>query len=262
MNQCSLFFYLVRAGFRRALAQRELLAGKVFFLFVILAVFTFVWRAVVGSGFKSSVSSESYVWYLLVGELSLLTVPNIFREMRDEIQSGDVIGKVLRPVWYPIYALGDVIGGTLGSLAVMAPCGALFVFFVSGGGPDDSMGFIASLLLAPLAASIVACLYVLIGLLALWLVDVSAIQWIVSKSFFVFGGLLVPLHLYPDWFHWSAKFTPFYPAVYGNARQVFGFSGAWLMRECLLLHLWLGLILFAIWAVNRKLIRVLNVGGG
>ena len=144
----------------------------------------------------------------------------------------------------------------------MAPCGALFVYFVSGAGPDDSVGLAMSILCAPFAAAIIACLYVLIGLLALWLVDVSAIQWIVSKSFFVFGGLLVPLHLYPEWFQRIAECTPFYSAVYGNARQVFGFSTAGFVSEFLLLQFWLGLILFAIWAVNRKLIRVLNVGGG
>ena len=102
-NQLPLFLYLVRAGFRRTLAQRDLLASKVFFLFVVLTVFTFVWRAVIGSGLRSSVSPESYVWYLLVGELSLLSVPNVFREIREEIQSGNIVGKVLRPVWYPLF---------------------------------------------------------------------------------------------------------------------------------------------------------------
>ena len=105
-------------------------------------------------------------------------------------------------------------------------------------------------------------LYVLTGLTAFWLGDVSPLFWIWQKLLFIFGGLMLPLSLYPEWMQRVAAYTPFPSILAGPAGFTIG-GGA---DEALALvwHLcgW-GLVLALLaQALFRQAVRTLQVNGG
>src|SRR4029079_207857 len=57
-------------------------------------------------------------------------------------------------------------------------------------------------------AVLLTALPVWIGLLAFWMQDVSPVYWVCQKLLFVLGGMMLPLHLYPEVVQRLAAVTP------------------------------------------------------
>jgi ABC-2 type transport system permease protein len=112
------------------------------------------------------------------------------------------------------------------------------------------------------AMVLVIGLYVLIGLAAFWLGDISPLFWVAQKLLFILGGLMLPLSLYPEWMQRVAYWTPFPSLLAGPAGFMVG-GGAddarWLLRD---LMLWgIGIVLVAHVLFVRAL-RTLQTNGG
>jgi ABC-2 type transport system permease protein len=76
-----------------------------------------------------------------------------------------------------------------------------------------------------LASALLTALYLGIGLLAFWLEDVSPVFWVWQKLLFVLGGLMLPLHLYPEPLQRIALLTPFPVVLFGPGSLVLGDPG-------------------------------------
>jgi ABC-2 type transport system permease protein len=230
------YFAFARVGFARSRAEPAELYARVFLFFVILGVFSALWRAVALTRVSAGGDAHTLVWYIAMTEWVLLSAPQVQFQIEDEIRRGDVAYQIARPVSY----LGAHFAQGIGALAARAPVllataiTAGWVF--GGGGPSDRAGALSAVLFG-IAGTIVLTAYnVLVGLGAFWLGDIAPVYWIWQKLTFVLGGLLLPLSFYPDLVVRIARFTPFSAMLMGPASFVLDrpFFGAGILTAALL----------------------------
>jgi len=216
MNTLLKYWAFVRVGVVRALNERGELYGRLLFLPIILGVFYELWSAVGEAGMPTASAPHDLVWYLAATEWVVLSPPLIFNDVQEDVRRGDIACALPRPISY----LGSMFCQGMGMLAVRAPVLGLGLFACALAftrvlpEPSDVL-WVAAFGLAAMGF-IVAC-YLLLGLAAFWLDDVTPLYWIWQKSLFLLGGLMVPLELYPEWFRELGSFTPFPSLLSGPA---------------------------------------------
>lgn len=214
-------------GFAR-LARRELFAspgdlfGNVFFMAVIVGIFSALWRSAAEFGLPSSLTSRQLVWYLAITEWLALSQPSIHFQIATEIRRGDVAYALQRPVSYLSACFARAVGELALRLAVLAPAALLVGWFFAGGLPSTSAALAQAAAFGLGAALVAAAFRVLIGLCAFWLQDVMPLHWIWQKLGFVLGGLMLPLEFLPASLQRLAHYTPFPCLLYGPAAFVIG----------------------------------------
>jgi ABC-2 type transport system permease protein len=184
-------------------------------------VFSSLWRAVSEAGMPIAAEPKSLVWYLAATEWILLSAPTIFLDIQDAIRRGDLAYRLAHPV---SFVTAEFARG-LGLLALRAPVLGITAFccaFVFTGWVPP-LATLALFVPFGVAASILlTALYVPLGLLAFWLHDMSPVFWVWQKLLFVFGGLMLPLELYPPLVQRVALVTPFPSLLSGPASFVLG----------------------------------------
>src|SRR5688572_15940944 len=248
------------AALRAARARGELY-GRMVFVVVILGVFSALWKAVGEAGMPIAVEMAALVWYLAVTEWILLTPAPAYVDIEADVRRGDVAYQLARPASY----LGAAMAQGVGALVVRAPVLAVTCFVcafgVTGRMPDPrSFAYVVPFGIS--AMVLIHALYVLTGLAAFWLGDVSPLFWVWQKLLFVLGGLMLPLALYPEWMQRVAYATPFPSLLAGPASFVLGArSGdAWTLASRLVL--WAVLIGCGALGLFRRAVRNLQLNGG
>jgi ABC-2 type transport system permease protein len=248
------------AAFQAARGRGELY-GRMVFVAVILGVFSALWKAVGEAGMPIAVETSPLVWYLAVTEWILLTPAPAYVDIEADVRRGDIVYQLARPASY----LGAAMAQGVGALVVRAPilAGTCFVcaFAVTGRVPD-LRSFTYAVPFGISAMVLLHALYVLTGLAAFWLGDVSPLFWVWQKLLFVLGGLMLPLALYPEWMQWIAHATPFPSLLAGPGSFVLGVGSAdaWTLGSRL--ALWAGVITCAALVVFRRAVRNLQLNGG
>ena len=251
-------FFRVAAA--RARQDRGEIAGRVLFFAVILGVFSSLWRAVAGSGMPAT-EPRALVWYLAATEWILLSAPMIHLDIQEAVRRGDVISQLGRPVSYT----GSTFAEGMGVLAVRAPVLGLTAYvcaFVFTGWTPP-LGVLARVVPIGLAGSaLITALYLLVGLLAFWMSDISPVWWVWQKLMFILGGLMLPLELYPDFVQKIARFTPFPAALAGPASLVLDSAPADVATRLRDLGIWSLIVMLVIRTLFRRVTATLTVNGG
>jgi ABC-2 type transport system permease protein len=112
------------------------------------------------------------------------------------------------------------------------------------------------------AMFVVHALYVVTGLLAFWVHDVSPIFWVWQKVLFTLGGLMMPLALYPEWMQRLASATPFPSLLAGPAGFVLDGGAADAPALASTLACWSVVVVSGAQLLFWKAIRTLQVNGG
>lgn len=251
-----------RIAARHALYERGELYGRMVFFAVVLGVFSALWRAASEAGLPIAAEPGRLVWYLAATEWIVLSVPQLHVEIQEDVRRGDIAYHLPRPVSY----VGSMLAQAAGTLAVRLPimaltaCGCAYAFTRQVPPLAALLSFAPFAVAATLLAS---ALYIGVGLLAFWITDVSPVYWVVQKSLFVLGGMMLPLELYPIWLQRIAAFTPFPALLAGPAQLVLRPGTArevWLLAARL--GLWTILVTASLWLVFRRASRSLRVSGG
>jgi len=250
---------------RMAIAQgrreRAELYGRVVFFAVILGVFSSLWRAVGEAGMPAAGDPRALVWYLAATEWIMLSAPQIHLEIQEAIRRGDVVYRLGHPA---SYVLAEFAAG-LGAVALRMPVLGVTAFacafaFTRWTPPLTDIALFIPFGVA--AAALLVALHLWIGLLAFWLQDVSPVFWVTQKLMFVFGGLMLPLAMYPTLMQKAAAFTPFPVMLFAPASLVLGTG---LVRPVDLardLALWGGVIAMVVHWTYRRAAAGLTVNGG
>lgn len=242
---------------RQTLTGRGAIVARSVFYVVVLLIFSRLWGAM-----RGFITAADFLWYLAVTEWTLLAVPHLYLGIEEDVRRGDIAYRLARPVSYLWAKFAEGMGEALARLAVLTPVGLAAACGFAGGLPADPRGLLLAAPLALLALAVLVLIQIAVGLSAFWLQDASPAYWIVQKLLFVFGGLLLPLDIYPSWMQTVAYGTPFAPLVYGVGRSAFGFDPAAAARNALLIVAWgVALLGFVGWLYRRGL-RVLDVNGG
>ena len=247
---------------RRILALRAMLVGRLAFYWVLMLIFSRLWAAVGPEGRGELGGAVEFVWYLAVTELVALGVPMLYLWIEEEVRRGDIAYRLGRPVSYLGAKLAEAAGEYVVRFLVLAVLGLPGAWLLTGALPADPRGLAWAVPLAFLAGLMMILVQAMIGLAAFWLQDATPVHWIVQKLLFVFGGLMIPLSIYPDWLRAIADATPFSAALYGCARLVLHHDAALVIGTAWRLAAWTVVIGAALVVVYRRSLAVLTVNGG
>jgi ABC-2 type transport system permease protein len=251
-----------RVAARQAAVSRVEWIGRAGFYAVLLLIFSRLWTAAVGGAAGTPSDARDLLWYLAVTEWVLLSIPTVHLDVERDVRTGDVAYLLPRPMSYLGLRVAEAVGTLCVRLATLAVVGAGLAYLLSGGGPADPRGLAVAALLGPFAGVLAILFQAAIGLAAVWLHDVSPVYWIWQKAAFVLGGLVLPLHLYPEWLQAVARWTPFSPMLYGPGRAAMGFDPAAAARTAAEIAAWsIAGVLLLRWLSGRAM-RVLDVNGG
>jgi ABC-2 type transport system permease protein len=261
MSAIAKYAAFARIAATQAGRERADVYGRMVFFFVILGVFSSLWRAVADAGMPIDADAKALVWYLAATEWILLSAPPVYLEIQEAIRRGDHVYRLTHPV---SFVMAEFCTG-LGLLAVRAPalgatafcCAYLFTGWIP---PLQTLAVFVPFGLG--ASVLLTALYVPIGLLAFWLHDVTPVFWVWQKLMFVLGGLMLPLQLYPELVQQIAGATPF-PSLLGEpASFVLGAAAvapAALARNLLM---WSCATAVTTWWLFRRASLSVSINGG
>jgi ABC-2 type transport system permease protein len=255
---------IARLAFWQRLSERAVLIGRLAFYFLVLLVFSCVWRTLFTAHPEHAGSGRTaadYVWYLALTEWIMLAQPALYLDIEADVRSGDIAYQLTRPMSYVGGKVAEGIGDLLLRLLVFAPFGLAFARLLSGQWVDPfALGCAA--LLGVLAAVVMLLTYAAIGLCSFWLHDTTPVYLIWQKLLFVLGGLMVPLSLYPDWLQALARALPFSSVLYEPGRLLLEGSASFEPGVLLELLGWLLLSALTVAGLERLGRRSIEIQGG
>lgn len=243
---------------RQALVSRVEVTGRVMFHVLLLFIFSRLWR-VVPFGVADA---RAPVWYIAITEWVILSIPAVHLDIERDFASGDVAYFLPQPVSWVSLKVAEAMGGYVLRLLVLGAVALPATFWFAGGFPADAAGLPFALPLALAAGLLGILVQAVIGVCAIWMTDVSPLYWIWQKCCFVFGGLVVPLDIYPAWVQTVARHSPFAAMLYGPGRTALGLSPSALLETAVLLAGWTVVALVLLRVVVARGLRVLDVNGG
>lgn len=230
----STLYYGVRQEWRTPGAT----LGRLGFYALIISIFSFLWE-VIGSEGGAAIKKDTILWYLVITEWVLLSLPQIHVAFEEDYRYGDVQIHMLRPISYLGMKVFYFLGVLLFRLLSTGITGIVLGVLVAGSPEQGVEAIVGAAVMGVLAAILLLLFQAILGLSAFWLHDATPLYWVWQKGNFVLGGLMVPLVLYPEWLQWVALATPFYATLYSSGRLALEGTGV----------LWVTLPLIALWYV-------------
>jgi ABC-2 type transport system permease protein len=225
----------VRLGAILAWQERADLLARTLLFPLFLGIFAALWRAIAETRVALGVPVNQVIWYLAVTEWILCSVPHPEFEIEQQVRRGDIGYQLARPV----SLLTATVAQGMGSLGLRAPVFALAAWgtalLFAGALPAHPGGLVWALAFGLFAIVVLFMFQVALGICAFWFQNIAPLGWIWNKSAFLFGGLMLPLPLYPELIQRMAEKTPFPALLYGPARFVLDgnpdFAGSLLISQ-------------------------------
>lgn len=261
INRYSKYWTFFQLSFRQSWLNKTALSGMLFFLFILLFIYNRLWE-VIGIEKQENHLNSTYIWYLLLAEMIILSAPRTERIIADDIKSGTLAYYINKPVSFFMMRFSEGLGTMSVSFLVMGIFGSLTTFFLTGTPPFSWINFPFIILMCYFSAIINVLFFTAVGFCALWLESIHSLAMAASRLAFIFGGAIFPLSIYPEWFINIARWTPFYSFYYKTIKLVYEFSWADLGQTLALNCFWILLIGVFIHFAYKKLCYKVNVYGG
>jgi ABC-2 type transport system permease protein len=252
-----------------SIASNLAYVGEVFFRALMLVVLVFIlsqlWKttfALRGARVLSGFSINDLVWYLVIAETIVLSMPSLTRRIDQEVRSGQLAYLLGRPCSYVLYNFAHYLGERMVRLCMNGLVGAVLALLVVGPPHFTWMGVLVWPLVLLLAVCIDFTAYFSIGLLAFWTEETQSFTLIFSRLTLVLGGVLAPLEIFPQPLRSIAQALPFSAILYGPSRTLVHFEWdrfVWLLVQQGIMVAIGSAILLTIYSVA---IRRVNINGG
>jgi ABC-2 type transport system permease protein len=243
-------------GWRRTLANPLGLLGSVLLYWLILAIFWGLWTATPLHELGTPALTEARLFaYLAVTEWIAFTVGLPYREIEAEIQGGTIDMRLARPIPFGLATLAIWTGEVGCRFVVLAAAGLAALLYALGTIPLTAAT--AALLAASVALAVLLILlwHLQIGLVAAWLGMSAPTFWVWQKCLFVFGGLIMPLTIYPASLGAIAKASPFAAMLFAPASLMLEDGVAQAASSIAAQLAWLALSILGAVAVERGAVR-------
>ena len=207
---------LAGAGFRRWASYRQAAVAGIFTGTVFGVLRCSILLATVDSGGGSVAGYDvlGAATYAFVSQgLTGVVVVFTWLELAQRVRTGDIAVDLARPVDLQLSWLASDLGrGAYAAVArftVPVAVGALTFGIRAPGSPGRTLAFVVSVVLA---VAVSFGLRFVVNLAAFWLVDIRGVFTFYMVASTLLAGLVLPVHLFPDWAQVLAWATPF-PAL-------------------------------------------------
>lgn len=204
------------------------------------------------------------IWSLVFAQsLQSASRPPIANAIQEEVQSGALSYSINRPYSFILFQLFSRLGTFLLNATMNIVVVTIITLLMVGAPTHLTMsGLVAGLAL--LLGGFLLDFYInmIIGILAFWLEDIRAINWMYSKGQLMLGGLIIPISLFPDQLRHLVELTPFPYLFAGAAQQIVHFQADIFIQFFITQMIWV--IIFALFSkvLFSYAIRYVSHNGG
>lgn len=242
----------------------ELLYANIFIL-LITFVMSQIWVVIYAEHPEKLIAGFSLgamIWYVFMTELILTSQPQIILTLGEEIKSGNVAYVLTKPYSFMAYYFYFSFGRTIVTMLVKVLFGvAILSWFVTLTNVTF-LSILATIIAVILALILNFMIAGCISLFAFWLEDVHSMRFIYQKIVFIFGGLLFPIDIYPDFLRKIIHYLPFEGILYGPAKTLVNFDVAYWQILVAKQVVWILVFIIIIKIVYAQGIKKINLNGG
>ena len=191
------------------------------FLVLIIFIFVQLWTVTyrtLGVTQLGDYSLAQIIWYFVFAEAIITSVPGLRNKIDQEVKSGDLAYRLNKPYHYVLYLAADYSGERLVRFALNLAVGVSMALLLVGPIPFTLPGLAATLVVATGAMALDFLASCAIGLLAFWVEDTWAFDFIYRRLTMLLGGMMIPLDVFPEPLSSIARALPFSYIVYGPSR--------------------------------------------
>jgi ABC-type uncharacterized transport system permease subunit len=255
---------LVRISARQFQVYRFRMVGWLLTLMIQLYLLRVVWAAVYdGRASVEGIPAKTLLVYLTISSLHRFFLPNsIAFEIEERITTGRVASDLIRPFGFMQQMIAIQAGSLAGSLPlliVVVPI-AMLVGSLRPPSPENLLFYVLSLALAFVVNVLI---WMLVGMLGFWMMNVSGVRAMLGVSTDFLAGALVPLWFMPDAIRTMLELLPFQAVMFLPASIFAGqVTGSDVIRPLAVQVVWIVILLFIAKAVWTRAQRKLVVQGG
>ncbi|CAG7647561.1 ABC transporter permease [Paenibacillus allorhizosphaerae] len=234
------------------------------FLVVVMYIFIQLWQTTFQGEGKPLIEGYSFrqiIWYILFAESLTMAFPSLAIRIEEEVKSGDVGYKLMKPFSYIGYHYVSYVSEVYVRLAVNFTVGCTLGIAVFGF-PSFGMGWAGFFIMSFGSITVNFLLGMTLALCAFWVEETRGLEFVYNKLLFTVGGMLMPLELFPEALQQVCKWLPFQAVLYFSAKTAVRWEDVDLVSMLAVQWAWVtGLVLVVAW-VYRRGVRKLNVNGG
>jgi ABC-2 type transport system permease protein len=204
-------------------------AVRTIFMAVVIFVFVHLWHTtytVTGSTAIAGFSVAQMIWYLVITESIITGRIRYWRNMDEEVRSGQIAYSLNKPVNYLTFHYATFLGESIVKVGANLLVGSVVAIVMVGpiSVPLRAAPFVAASMLLGLTVDYMTA--AAIGLLAFWVEDTAPFGLIYNCLALILGGTLLPLELFPATLRRVAAALPMNQVVYAPARLLADFSSS------------------------------------
>ena len=235
------------------------------FMAVVIFVFIQLWSAafqLTGQGSVAGYDLPRMIWYLVLTETIIMSCPRVSSEVDQQVKAGDLAYALNRPYNFGLFHYAQYMGKAALTLPLNFLVGGALALVFAGAPVVPGYAWPAIGLAAILAMTLNFVVEFSIGLLGFWFEDTFAFFWIYQKIVFTFGGLFLPLELFPEPLRQIAAVLPFTSISYGPGRLAATFALSRFIETLGTQVFWLIAVGLLAMLLYRRGVRRINVNGG
>ena len=231
-KKSSVYTEYFKIGFRKSIEYKSYIISALTTPVFMGVFFYFIWSYIyevksagVANFQIGGFTFEEMMVYLIIGLLiNSIRSSEISESIAQTIKSGDIAIYLCRPVNFVKSLLADGIGTKIIPLLTFTGLLIGMTYLFNLPYPSGTI-FIIFLVYAFFMLLFDIILYVIIGGLSFWFVEIWGIRASIEQVLWILSGRVLPLSLFPVWFLDFIKFTPFFYLEYTFARLYLGKIG-------------------------------------
>ena len=228
-----------KIGFKKSIEYKSYIFGVLTTPLFMGFFFYYIWQYIYQIKYEAAIKAGEFVGnlsqftiggftfnemlvYLIIGLLiNASRSADISNRISEVIKSGDIATYLCRPVNFVKSLLFENMGGKVINLFVFIILLIIMTKLFSLPYPKGSI-FIIFIFYALLMILFDIILYILIGGLSFWFVEIWGIRASIEQVLWILSGRVLPLSLFPIWAQTFISYTPFMYLEYTFARLYLG----------------------------------------
>jgi ABC-2 type transport system permease protein len=216
-----------------------------------------------GSSEIDGVTVSMVIWMLMLTQsFQMATRPSLAYIISQEVISGGLAYSINKPFSYSLFHFWGYLGRFLPNVLSNLIIGAVAAFILIGGNDFGWLGISLGMVILLGGLIIDFLANFCIGLLSFWVEDISAFNWIYTKSQIALGGVLIPLALFPEKIRSLVELLPFSHLFYSAARLAVGFDWELFWRFLKIQSGWILLLSLVATLIFKRGIKNVSINGG
>lgn len=186
----------------------------------------------------------------------------LVKQITNEVKNGTIAYTMNRPYSYVLFNFFGNFG-VLGSRVITSTImSGIVALILVGGIYFNIIGLIAGIILFLLGVSMNTLIALVMGLLAFWTEETSPYRWIYDKFNWLFGGVFIPLTVFPETLKKIAELLPFSQMFYHPALMIIKYNTSDFVKFLAIELGWIVILSLVVNFIYKRGIKNISVNGG